>query len=300
MIHGLIIVNKPNSITSHDVVDHVRKTFKIKKVGHFGTLDPLAEGLLLVAVGKATKFFDFYIKKKKIYSGKINFGYATDTYDREGVATSEKKEIDLRKIDIKALLSPFQGKIEQIPPIFSAKKLKGKPLYRYAREQQEVEIKPVTVEIYSLQAKVIDNSTLWFEAATSSGTYIRSLAHDIGQKAGCGAYLGELKRLQIGEFHLDQAVTLEELDQEVKAGNISKVVLPIETLLPEFPKIIITQGGRKAVSNGMALGVKDVIKILSTKKSEYYRLFDEAGKLLALSRKDDKSMKFVPFIVFPD
>jgi tRNA pseudouridine55 synthase len=300
LIHGLIILNKPKNITSHDAVDKVRAIFRIKKVGHFGTLDPLAEGLLLIALGKATKFFDFYIKKRKLYSGIINFGYATSTYDSEGEPISEKKEVDLRKIDIETLLAGFTGKISQTPPIYSAKKVKGKPLYKYAREQKDVEIKPVNIEIFSLQGKTLAKDTLWFETLTSSGTYIRSLAHDIGQKVGGGAYLGDLKRLKIGEFDIRDSVTLEKLDEEVKSGNIAKVVSPIETLLPEFTKIIVSQGGRKAVLNGIPLEVKDIIKILSAEKSDYFRLFDEEGKLLTISKKDDKTMRFNPFIVFPD
>lgn len=300
MIHGLIVLNKPRHITSHDVVDKIRAIFKIKKVGHFGTLDPLAEGLLLVGLGKAAKFFYFYIKKEKRYSGIIKFGYATSTYDGEGVPISEKKEIDLNRLDIPALLAGFTGKISQLPPIYSAKKIKGKPLYRYAREQIKVDIKPVEVEIFSLQGKIIARDSLWFEAATSSGTYIRSLAHDIGKIVGVGAYLKDLKRLKIGEFSIDDAVTLEKLEEEVKSGNIADVVIPIEALLPEFPKIIVNQGGRKAVLNGMLLEIKDIMKILSTEKSEHFRLFDDEGKLLAIAKKDDKTMRFVPFIVFPD
>lgn len=300
MIQGLIVLNKPGNITSHDAVDKIRTIFNMKKVGHFGTLDPLAEGILLIALGKATKFFDFYVKKRKLYSGIIKFGYATTTYDSEGAPVSEKKEIDLRKTDIKEILSGFTGKIAQVPPIYSAKKVKGKPLYKYARENIEVKIKPVNIEIFSLQGKVLGKDTLWFEALTSSGTYIRSLAHDIGQKTGVGAFLESLKRVKIGEFDIRDSVTLERLTEEVKSGNIPKVVTPIESLLPEFPKIIVNQGGRKAVLNGMPLEVKDIIKVLSTEKSEYFRLFDEEGKLLSISRKDVKLMRFNSFIVFSD
>ncbi|MCK4763897.1 MAG: tRNA pseudouridine(55) synthase TruB [Candidatus Aminicenantes bacterium] len=296
----MVVVNKPKNITSHDVVDKVRVLFNTRKVGHFGTLDPLAEGLLLVGVGKATKFFDFYMKKRKVYSGIVKFGYATTTYDSEGVPVSERKEIDLNKVDIAPVLAGFTGKIQQIPPLYSAKKVKGKPLYKYAREQKKVEIKPVNIEIYSLQGKILDRDRLWFEAATSSGTYIRSLAHDIGRVLGVGAFLEGLKRLEIGEFSLRDAVTLEDLAEKVAAGKIAEVVTPIEGLLPEFSKIIVSPSGRKAVLNGMPLEVKDIVKILSTAPGELFRLFDDEGKLLSISRKDDKLMRFNPFIVFPD
>ena len=305
-VHGLILVNKPPNITSYTVVDQVKKLFKIKKVGHFGTLDPVAKGLLLIGLGNATKFFDFYIKKRKLYSGKIAFGYATTTYDSEGEPLAEQKPIDLKKIDTDALLAGFTGKQIQIPPIYSAKKFKGRPLYKYARENKaaNIDLKPVEVEIFSLEGRVVDETLLWFKAETSSGTYIRSLAHDMGQKLGVGAYLKELVREGVGEFSLENAFTPEQLAAHVKNGEISKVVTPIEALLPEFPKIIVGPGGSKAVINGMPLLPGDVAKIIppksQNKPSEHFRLFDDEGKLLAVARKDPKLMRFRPYIVFPN
>jgi tRNA pseudouridine55 synthase len=303
-VHGLILVDKPPNITSYTIVDKVKKLFKIKKVGHFGTLDPVAEGLLLIGLGNVTKFFDFYIKKRKLYSGKIAFGHATTTYDIEGEPLSEQKSIDLKKIDIDMLLAGFTGKQKQIPPIYSAKKFKGRPLYKYARENKagDIEVKPVEVEIFFLEGKILDETTLWFKAETSSGTYIRSLAHDMGQKLGVGAYLKELVREGVGEFQLTNAFTPEELTAHVKSGEISKVVTPIEALLPEFPKIIVSPGGRKAVLNGMPLLPGDVAKIIPAKNktSENFRLFDDEGKLLGIARKDPKLVQFKPYIVFPN
>jgi tRNA pseudouridine55 synthase len=298
MIHGLTLVNKPKNITSHTVVEKIRKLFKVRKAGHFGTLDPLAEGLLLIGMGNATKFFNFYIEKKKLYSGCIKFGYATTTYDAEGDPLSEKKEVDLDQIDIPSLLSRFTGKQMQTPPIYSAKKIKGKPLYQYARQKKGVEIKPVGIEIFFLKGRVVDKESLWFDALTSSGTYIRSLAHDMGEIVGVGAYLDELKRVGVGEFHLKDAFTLEELAQHIETSEIYRVVTPIEALLPEFPKIIVTQGGRKGVLNGMPLLLEDILKIMTTGNTENFRIFDDEGKLLAIARKDDKKMRFNPYIVF--
>lgn len=298
MIHGLVLVNKPKNITSHDVVDQIRRIFKVKKVGHFGTLDPLAEGLLLIGMGNATKFFNFYIKKQKEYSGKIKFGFSTTTYDSEGEPTSGKKSIDLTQVDLPSILARFRGKQMQVPPIYSAKKFKGKPLYKYARKNQEVEIKPVEIEIFRLAAEVIDSETLSFETVTSSGTYIRTLAHDIGQAVGVGAYLEELRRDGVGEFHLKNAFTLEEVEGYVKSGEISKVVTPIEALLPEFPKIIVSPGGRMGILNGMPLLPRDILKVMTTENTDNFRLFDDEGKLLAIARKDDHLMRFKPYIVF--
>jgi tRNA pseudouridine55 synthase len=303
-IHGLILVNKPAQITSHAVVETVRKVFKIKKVGHFGTLDPAAQGLLLIGMGNATKFFDFYIKKRKLYSGTVAFGYATTTYDTEGEPLGTPQAIDLNEIDIRRLLEDFSGKQLQRPPLYSAKKFKGRPLYKYARENKAnaIPLKSVEVEIFSLQGKVVDKTHLWFSAETSSGTYIRSLAHDMGQKLGVGAFLEELLREGVGEFRLEKAFTLEQIADSVKAGDISRVVTPIEALLPEFPKIIVSPGGRRTVLNGAPLLPGDVVKIISPgnqgKSSEYFRLFDDEGKLLGLASKDPRFMQFKPYMVF--
>ncbi|MCX6583540.1 MAG: tRNA pseudouridine(55) synthase TruB [Candidatus Aminicenantes bacterium] len=302
MIHGLVLVDKAKNLTSHTVVDEIRKIFKIKKVGHFGALDPLAVGLLLIGLGNAAKFFNFYVGKRKHYSGRIKFGYATTTYDTEGEPLGEKKEIDLYAVDIPALLSRFTGAMMQTPPIYSAKKYKGKPLYKYAREnkESEVEVKPASIEVYSLKGEIIDKETLWFEASTSSGTYVRSLAHDMGAVLGVGAHLEELKREEVGEFRLKDAFTLAEIARSVAAEELTRVVIPIEMLLPEFPRIIVNQGGRIAVLNGQPLLARDIMKVFpaGNAKVENFRLFDDEGKLLAIARKDEKAMRFKPTTVF--
>lgn len=302
MIHGLVLVDKAKNLTSHAVVDEIRKIFKIKKVGHFGTLDPLAEGLLLIGLGNATKFFNFYIGKRKRYSGRVKFGYATTTYDSEGEPLAEKKEIDLYQVDIPALLSRFTGALMQSPPIYSAKKYKGKPLYKYARENKEaeVEVKPAPVEVYSLKGNVIDKETLCFEAITSSGTYVRSLAHDMGEVLEVGAFLEALKREEVGEFQLKDAFSLEEIARYVAAAELTRVVVPIEMLLPEFPRIVANQGGRTAVLNGQPLLAREIMKVfpIENSQSEHFRIFDDEGKLLAIAQKDEKIMRFKPTIVF--
>ncbi|MBN2345579.1 MAG: tRNA pseudouridine(55) synthase TruB, partial [Candidatus Aminicenantes bacterium] len=226
MIHGLIAVHKEKGVSSHDVVARVRRLFHTRKAGHFGTLDPNATGLLLVALGQATRFFDFYVKQDKFYSGLIRFGYATTTYDGEGTPLGTKAAIDLRETDLEALLAGFRGRLLQEPPAFSAKKFKGRPLYTYARRRQPVRVPPVEVTIHELSGRVVDGETLEFRARTSSGTYIRSLAHDLGQKLGCGAFLLELKRERIGSFHLEQALTLEQAESLVAAGKTLQAVVP--------------------------------------------------------------------------
>jgi len=300
MIHGLIVINKEKGITSHTVVEKIRRIFHTKKAGHFGTLDPQATGLMLVALGQATRFFDFYVKQEKLYSGLIRFGYATTTYDSEGSPQAEKQEVDLFRIEMEALLAQFRGEQMQLPPIFSAKKFKGKPLYKYARRHQEVNIKPVSVKIHQLTGRAIDKETMEFSALTSAGTYIRSLAHDLGQKVGVGAFLLELKREKIGAFTLQQARTLGEIEALAAAGNALQAVMPIETLLDEFPKMIVNPVGRRCICNGMSLKASDVLKIFPAVSTDYFRIFDDEGKLLAIAEKEPQAMSFKSTLVFPE
>ena len=297
MISGMLVVDKTQAETSHDVVDKVRKCLRMKRVGHFGTLDPMAEGILLIGLGKATKFFDFYKEKEKLYVGKIIFGFATSTYDKEGTPIGEKKEIDLNTIDISALLQRFTGEIEQIPPMYSAKKYKGKPLYKYARANQTINVKPARVTIHALQGTILDKHTMEFEALTSSGTYIRSLAHDIGEAVGSGAYLDQLRRVRVGEFDHRSAIASSKLTAGLDREELLSRITPIEGLLPEFPKIIIGPAGKRGVANGRFLETKDIIKIIGSGEGTHFRLFDEEGNFLAVAKKDEALRRFNPTIV---
>jgi tRNA pseudouridine55 synthase len=300
MIHGLIVVNKEKGITSHAVVEKIRRLYGTKKAGHFGTLDPQATGVILIALGQATRFFDFYVKQEKLYTGLIRFGFATNTYDSEGEPQGTKQDVDLFRIDLEALLAQFRGAQMQLPPMFSAKKFKGRPLYKYARRNQEVAVKPAAVNIHQLTGRAIDPETLEFSALTSAGTYIRSLAHDLGQKIGVGAFLLELKRERIGAFTLQQARTLGEIEALAAAGNALQAVIPIEMLLGEFPKMIVNPVGRRCICNGMPLKASDVMKIFPGVSNDYFRIFDDAGKLLAIAEKEPQAMSFKSSLVFPE
>jgi tRNA pseudouridine55 synthase len=300
MIHGLIAVNKEKGISSHAVVARMRRLFRTKKAGHFGTLDPTATGLLLVAMGQATRFFDFYVKQDKLYSGLIRFGYATNTFDSEGTPLGPRRDVDLFQVDVEALLWRFRGRQLQVPPAFSAKKFKGKPLYTYARRQQQVSVPAVEVRIHELTGRVLDRETLEFRALTSSGTYIRSLAHDLGREAGPGAFLLELKRERIGSFRLEQAVTLAQVEALAAAGNALQAVIPIERLLEEYPKMIVNQAGRRCICNGMVLKASDVLKIFPAASTDYFRIFDDEGKLLAIAEKEPHNLSFRPYLVIPE
>lgn len=220
---GFLLVDKPEGITSHDVVDKLRKITGIKKIGHAGTLDPFATGLLILAIGRdATKKIDRFVKLDKKYEAEAQLGATTDTCDKNGKLTAEglpegrkvNFNKDLAENEIKKILFSFIGEIEQTPPMYSAKKVKGKKLYELARQGVEIEREPIRVKIYDMDMLEYQGQTLRFFVHCSSGTYVRILAHDLGQKLGCGGYLKGLRRTAIGEFDLEKSIALEELTKD--------------------------------------------------------------------------------------
>ncbi len=205
------MIDKPPGLTSHDVVARVRRILGVRQVGHFGTLDPFATGVLPVSVGKATRFAQFYLKSRKSYSGTIRFGHSTDTYDSTGRATSEDQPVTLETATLEKLFQEFTGRLMQTPPPFSAKHVGGVRAYELARQQKPVSLEPVEVEIYALELLGVAGPDVRFAVECSGGTYVRSLAHDFGQRLGSGAYLADLRRTGVAEFKESQAVTLERL-----------------------------------------------------------------------------------------
>ncbi len=209
---GILIVDKPKGLTSHDIVDLVRKRFKIKKAGHAGTLDPAATGVLVLLLGKSTRLQSQLIVDTKIYEVVLKLGVCTDTHDSEGKIVSESDCSHLKDEDIEKALKQFVGVQEQIPPMYSAVKHKGKKLYELARKGKTVERKPRTIEIYDLTIKDIKLPYVSFTVHSSKGTYIRQLASDIGETLGCGAYMHELRRVKSGKFSIADALSLSELN----------------------------------------------------------------------------------------
>ncbi len=211
---GLILVNKPAGITSHDVVDIVRRRLGIKKVGHAGTLDPLAEGLLVILVGRYTKFFKKFVEFKKEYVGILKLGETTTTGDSEGDILNKVSYHNINKKDIINAFKNFVGEIEQIPPMVSAKRINGKRLYILARKGIVIERKPRKINIYKLKVLDITLPLVKFYVQCSKGTYIRKLAEDIGEELRCGAHIIKIQRKAIGPFRLDEAVRLEEVNKK--------------------------------------------------------------------------------------
>ena len=218
-MNAVFIIDKPAGLTSHDVVNRVRRVLGQRSVGHLGTLDPSATGVLPIVVGSFTRLAQFYMHSEKTYEGTIRFGFSTDTYDADGSPTSKPQPIILDAEKIHALAAEFQGTLEQVPPPFSAKKIAGVPAYKFARRQQEVTLKPVAVEIKEFTILLVAGDRATFYARVGSGTYIRSIAHDMGKRLRCGGHLAELRRTAVAEFNIEEACTLEELGSAAEQGN---------------------------------------------------------------------------------
>ena len=210
-MNGVLILDKPAGVTSHDVVNRVRRILDQRAVGHLGTLDPMATGILPLVTGTLTRLAQFYTSAEKTYEGTVRFGFSTDTYDAEGEPTSPPQDVVLRAEQVERIASHFRGVIEQIPPPFSAKKIHGVPAYKLARKRKDVVLKPVQVEIKEFEILSVEGDRARFRARVASGTYMRSVAHDMGQRLGCGALLESLRRTAVAEFTLEDAHRLEQL-----------------------------------------------------------------------------------------
>lgn len=303
---GLILVDKPRDITSHRVVLEIRRLLDIKKVGHYGTLDPLATGLVVVAVGKATKLFPFFSKTDKEYTGRIRLGFSTDTYDSTGEPSSEECLKYPSQAYLLEIMGGFRGEIKQFPPPFSAKKYKGKPLYTLARQKKEFELRPNKVFVHNFRLAAYEPPFLDFQVSCSSGTYIRSLAHDLGQALGCGAHLSQLVRTSVGIFKLEDGFPLEKIMRHSEQGEIDQFLIPMEVLLPEFPKIVLKESGASLVKNGNLVFPENILKVLDQDSGlsafleggeATLRLFSVEGKLLALGRRVPEKKGIHPFLV---
>jgi len=302
---GLILVDKPQGATSHDVVARIRRILAQQRVGHFGTLDPLATGLLQVAVGSATRLFPYYSKHDKIYSGEIRLGFSTDTYDAQGKPTSEESAgFPDRGILVEAM-KRFVGPLEQVPPPYSAKKIEGKPLYKWARAKKIVRPKASPVVVYAFNLKGYSPPLVKFDVHCGSGTYVRSLVHDLGQTLGCGAHLASLRRQSVGGHGIREARSLEEIEKLAGEGNREGFLLPLESLLPEAPKAVLSEPGCRRLQKGSPLPAEFVLKLIpavpssapAAESSQAYRLFSLEGRFLALARPVEGKKAFLPFLV---
>ncbi len=234
-----MVVDKPEGLTSHDVVNRMRRLAGTRKVGHLGTLDPMATGVLPLVLGRATRLAQFFSSGEKTYHAMIQFGWSTDTYDREGSPTSQPVEPRFTRAELEAVLDRFRGNILQTPPPFSAKKIAGAPAYRLARKHIAVELEPVEVRILALDLAEFDGATARICVRCSAGTYLRGIAHDVGRGLGCGAFLASLRRTVSGEFTGGQARTLEALEALTQGGALDQALIPCARVLPHIPHAIV-------------------------------------------------------------
>jgi tRNA pseudouridine55 synthase len=247
---GALVIDKPPGKTSHDVVDAVRHLAGFRQVGHLGTLDPLATGVLVLLLGRATRLVQFYSSRRKRYTAGFRFGFATNTYDSEGEAQGPDNPPVLDQAVLEKLANERVGIFSQMPPAFSAKKIHGRPAYEFARKHQPVELKPIEVEVFEYRLAGMEGNIARFVIECSSGTYIRSLAHEMGEKLGCGAHLAEITRTAVGEFSLEQALKLEELAEATRTGTFEACVIKLEHLLPDFPCVTVLPVVEKRVRHG--------------------------------------------------
>ncbi|HLK62739.1 MAG TPA: tRNA pseudouridine(55) synthase TruB [Bryobacteraceae bacterium] len=238
---GVIVVDKPAGWTSHDVVGKMRRVAKTKKVGHMGTLDPMATGVLPLVIGRATRLAQFYTRSDKIYEGVVRFGWATSTCDREGEPEGPKQEVAITAEELEPLLTRFRGEFLQTPPQVSAKRVDGKRAYELARQSVVVELEPVQVQVYELRILETHGADVRLRAHCSGGTYMRSIAHDLGQLLGCGAHLQELRRMASGEFDVGQARTIAQLEEMSAEDRLAEALVPAAQMMPAFPNVFVDE-----------------------------------------------------------
>lgn len=277
MINGVVNVYKEKGYTSHDVVAKLRGIFKQKKIGHTGTLDPQAEGVLPVCLGNGTKLCDMLTDKRKEYVAEFLFGITTDTQDMTGSVLSER-EVRVTEEEAREAILGFLGSYEQIPPMYSACKVNGRRLYELAREGKEVERKARPVTIYELEILSMALPEAAIRVVCSKGTYIRTLCHDIGERLGCGAAMKTLLRTKVEPFTLSEAKKLSEIEEIVKAGEAERLVLPVSEMFADLPAITVREEFTGAVCNGNPLFLRQITGRSGWTDGEQVRVYDCGGK----------------------
>jgi tRNA pseudouridine55 synthase len=278
-LDGVIVIDKPEGWTSHDVVNQVRRIAGTKKVGHLGTLDPIATGVLPLVIERATRLAQFYTRSDKIYEGLVRFGWSTTSYDRAGEPTSYERQVTIDPEELERHLEKMRGEIMQTPPAVSAKKVEGKRAYELARKNIAVELEPVKVHIYELTVLSVDGPLVKLRAHCSGGTYMRSIAHDLGLAIGCGAHLQELRRTASGEFEIHHARTLEQLKGLAADERLVDALVPAAQLLPGMPSVFVDDLTARLVRNGRNFPASP---FRSQPASKYVKAVTRTGELVAI------------------
>ncbi len=290
---GAIIVDKPQGWTSHDAVAHMRRLANTRRVGHLGTLDPLATGVLPLVIGRATRLSQFYVRSEKVYEATIRFGFSTDTYDREGEPASSDTNPAIDAAAVDAALEAFRGTFQQTPPPVSAKKIRGVPAYKLAREHTPLELKPVEVFVEEAVVLGVDGRDARLRVVCSAGTYLRAIAHDLGQALGCGAHLAELRRTRSGEFDVERAHTIEKLEKLAAAGSLSEALVPAARMLPDFPAEYVDELTERQIRQGRDFAVSP---FRVSRGVKYVKAVNRAGELVAVGEIKLPSL-YHPFVV---
>ncbi len=281
---GVLNIYKPVGITSFDVIRRLKKVCNTKKIGHTGTLDPLASGVLPICLGRATKAVDLIMNDYKVYKAELKLGVITDTYDREGKIL-DTSSIDIQKEEIEKCIKSFTGDIFQIPPMYSAIKINGKKLYELARKGVEIPREPRPITIYDIDILDINIPFVTFQVKCSKGTYIRSLCYDIGNKIGCGGTMWNLERIQSGIFNKDTAVEIDSISTD----NLIEYLIPIDRIFNNFDKLVINTTAEKLLINGVRVSNKHLIN--NAKENIMYRIYNENDTFLGLGSRNDIGLK---------
>jgi tRNA pseudouridine55 synthase len=278
-MNGVLVVDKAAGLTSHDVVSRARRILGERSIGHLGTLDPSATGVLPLVVGNLTRLAQFYLTSEKAYEGVIRFGFATDTYDAEGEPAGEARVVALSLEQARELAAGFVGAQEQVPPPFSAKKIRGVPAYKLARRHKEVVLKPVKVEIKEFEILSVSGDCASFRARVATGTYMRSVAHDMGQKLGCGAHLQSLRRTATAEFELGEAHSLEEVENASRSGTVEELFVHPRKLLPRFPSVTANEEAAALIRHGRAVNLPEF------SRAPLVKVFQGQRELIAIAAR---------------
>ena len=277
-MNGLLVLDKPSGITSHDVVSIVRHATGEKSIGHLGTLDPMATGVLPLLLGKYTRLAQFFGQAEKHYTGHIRFGFATDTYDAEGIAAADPQPLTRSLDELRVLGVHFRGEMDQMPPIYSAKKINGVAAHKLARAGVEVAVKPARITIHNFELLSLEGDTAAFSMDVSAGGYVRSVAHELGLLAECGAHLSSLRRTRAGAFTLAHAITIEQL-KRASAGELEALLPHPRTLLPEMPSVTVDDQLAGRLRNGMQVNLPEF------SQAGLVKVFTSPTDLLAIVRR---------------
>jgi len=289
-VNGLLILDKPAGMTSHDVVARVRRTTGEQSIGHLGTLDPMATGVLPLLLGKYTRLAQFYGQHEKAYTGTIRFGFATDTYDAEGAQVGEAVRPELNLEQVRVVAARFQGEMEQIPPPVSAKKVGGKPAYKIARAGGTPELKRARVTVAEFVIEGLEGEVAAFRMRVSAGGYVRAVAHELGQALGCGAHLKCLRRTASGPFTLEDALTFDEVEALAASGGLEARLPHPRTLLPEMPSVTADEQTVGRMRNGLQVNLPEF------GETPLVKVFAGQRQLVGIAKRVAGTL-FQPFVV---